>query len=229
MEFSLFEELGKLKGLSALILLFACALTAGLIYLLIKGRKGIREKDEVLPIQAQDPTLSLVYGALCVALSFILSYLRLFRMPQGGSLTIASMLPVALYSQWFGLKRGLLAGAALGFLELLQDAYIVHIFQLFLDYPLAFMCVGLAGLFPNNLPLGLVAGGLGRILCSTLSGAIFFAEFSPEGMNPWAYSLVYNTLALGPDQLICIILALMPPVKRAVALIAPKLKPKENV
>ncbi|HPY36576.1 MAG TPA: energy-coupled thiamine transporter ThiT [Clostridia bacterium] len=226
MDFTLFEELGKLKWFSIAALVFAAALTAYLIYLLFKGKKGIREKE--MPAGAVDPTLSLVYGALCVALSFILSYLRLFRMPQGGSLTIASMLPIALYSQWFGLKRGLLAGAAFGFLQLLQDAYIVHLLQLLLDYPLAFMCVGLAGLFPNNLPLGLLAGGLGRILCSTLSGAIFFAQFSPEGMNPWAYSFVYNALALGPDQLICIVLALMPPVKRAISLIAPKLRPKES-
>jgi len=107
MDFTLFEELGKLKWFSIAALVFAAALTAYLVYLLLKGKKGIREKE--MPVGAVDPTLSLVYGALCVALSFILSYLRLFRMPQGGSLTIASMLPLALYCRLGFWQAGLAA------------------------------------------------------------------------------------------------------------------------
>lgn len=217
MEFTLFSDLGELTPLAWAAFAVAAVLIATFIVLLTRAHRQ-QEDVEAKP----DTTRVLVYGALCVALSFLLSYLKLFRMPQGGSLTVCSLLPVAFYANRFGTRRGLIAGLALGFLQLLQDAYVIHWAQLFLDYPIAFACIGLAGLFPKNLPVGILVGGIGRILCSTLSGAIFFAEYAWEGWNPWAYSLAYNTIALGPDAIICMVVALLPPVKRAFERIVPR-------
>ena len=65
-------------------------------------------------------TKRLVYGALCIALSFALSYVKLFSMPMGGSITLCSMLPLMLYAYRFGTPAGLLAGLAYGLLQLIQ-------------------------------------------------------------------------------------------------------------
>ncbi|HAZ36269.1 MAG TPA: energy-coupled thiamine transporter ThiT, partial [Clostridiaceae bacterium] len=48
--------------------------------------------------QKQNTTKKLTYGSICIALSFVLSYIRFFKMPQGGSITAGSMLPVMLFA-----------------------------------------------------------------------------------------------------------------------------------
>ncbi len=170
-------------------------------------------------------TKSLVYGALCIALSFALSYVKVFSMPMGGSVTLCSMLPLAVYSYRFGLPKGLLAGLAYGLLQLLQKPEIVHWAQLLLDYPLAFMAIGLAGLTACRadvtknaswrLPLGVVIGGVARAVCHIVSGAVFFGMYAPEGTGAWVYSLLYNGGYLGVDTLVCAVVAAIPPVRKA--------------
>lgn len=151
---------------------------------------------------------SLAYAALSIALSFVLSYVKLFRMPQGGSVTLASMLPLMLFSAAYGVGPGLLAGAGYGLLQYLQGGYFAHPIQFLLDYPLAFALIGLAGLYrvlPKHwqkwsLYACMVLGALGRALSATMAG-IFYWDTAP-----WA-SLVYNSAYLIPDTLICIVLA----------------------
>lgn len=222
MEFSLLEELRELALSQWVLIGVALALVAALWIALVRMHRTRKEQAQPAPVQVKDTTRALVYGALCVALSFLLSYLKLFSMPQGGSITVASMLPLALYAYWFGLKQGLIAGVAVGILQCIQQPYVVHWAQFFLDYVFAFACFGLAGLFPRSLPLGLIVGGIGRILCSTLAGVIFFAEYAPAGMNVWAYSVGYNAGSLGPDVIICIVIALLPPMARVFERIRPR-------
>lgn len=159
-------------------------------------------------------TKVLVYGSLCVALSFLLSYIRLFRMPQGGSVTLAGMLPIIIFAVAFGPLPGILAGFALGLLNLIQDPYIVHWMQLFLDYPLAYGALGLAGVYRRYFALSALIGGLGRLSMSFLSGVIFFREFTPEGWNEYIYSLVYNGSFIGMEIFIIILLLQVPQVKK---------------
>ena len=161
----------------------------------------------------------LAYGALCVALSFVLSCVRLFRMPQGGSVTPASMLPVMLFAYAFGVGPGLICGMAYGALQMLQDFYVVTWVQALLDYPIAFSCLALAGVFRSlrfklNFSAGVLLAGLLRIFCHVLSGVFFFGEYVTEGMNPWVYSLLYNLSCVGVDALICALLGFLPPVRR---------------
>ena len=173
----------------------------------------------------RNKTKSLVYGALCIALSFALSYVKLFSMPMGGSVTLCSMLPLMFYSYRFGLPKGLLAGLAYGLLQLIQKPEVIHWAQLILDYPLAFALVGLAGVTAAKdglasgaawrLPAGALIGGAARLLCHVVSGAVFFGQYAPEGMNPWWYSLLYNGGYLGVDALICAAIAAIPPVRKA--------------
>ncbi|MBQ8537075.1 MAG: energy-coupled thiamine transporter ThiT, partial [Clostridia bacterium] len=130
-------------------------------------------------------------------------------MPQGGSVTLASMLPIMLFAAAYGVGPGLLVGAVYGLLQYLQGGWFVHPIQFVLDYPLAFAMIGLAGLYVHlpkkwskwSLYASMIVAALGRALSATLAG-IFFWDTAP-----WA-SLVYNGTYLIPDTLICILLAI---------------------
>lgn len=150
---------------------------------------------------------AVAYGALCIALSFVLSCIRLFRMPQGGSVTPGSMLPLMLFSAVFGVGPGLLAGLTYGVLQYFQGGWFVNVWQFALDYLLAFAALGLAGLakyFPKKwgLYLAMAIAALCRALSATLAGIMFW-ETAPLA------SLVYNGTYLIPDTLICMLLALL--------------------
>jgi len=161
----------------------------------------------------------LANAALCIALSFVLSYVRLYKMPQGGSITLASMLPIFMFAYAYGVGPGMLVGAAYGFLQFIQSASFVHPMELLLDYPLAFAMLGLAGLserFPDQWGIipGIVLGTFGRFICSFLSGIIFFYMYAAEGQSVWVYSAVYNGFYLIPEAIICIVLGMIPQVRK---------------
>jgi len=166
--------------------------------------------------QVKLKTRAVIYGGLCVAIAFVLSYIRLYRWPQGGSITIASALPIFVYAYIFGPAAGIAAGTAYGLLQLIQDPYILHPFQVFLDYILAFAAWGLAGFFRNNISLGILVGGAGQIFSSFLSGVIFFASYAPEGMSPIIYSLAVNGTVLGTNILICLVVSMLPQVRKLI-------------
>ena len=74
-------------------------------------------------------TRTLTYGSICIALSFILSYIKFYHWPQGGSITAGSMLPLIIFAFIFGPVPGILAGMVYGMLQLIQDPYILQIVQ----------------------------------------------------------------------------------------------------
>ncbi len=150
----------------------------------------------------------LIESALCVALSVVLSYFKLLRMPQGGSVTL-EMAPLLFLAYRHGFKWGIAAGAMSGLIQLLFGGYVVHPAQAILDYPLAFGCVGIAGLFGEKALLGTIVAGFSRFLCHVVSGAIFFAKYAPEGQNPWIYSIVYNATFIIPALILSAITALI--------------------
>jgi len=161
-------------------------------------------------------TRTLVMAALLLALAVVLQQLRLFHMPQGGSVTAGAMLPLLLIGYRFGVGTGLLAGFVYGILNMVQDPFILHPIQVLFDYPLPFMAMGLAGLFRSHLYWGTaLAFGL-RFLCHFISGFVFFGSYAPEGMSPIYYSLVFNAAYLVPEMLICCLLLKVLPVKKLV-------------
>jgi thiamine transporter len=113
-------------------------------------------------------------------------------MPQGGSVTAVSMVPLL----WLALRRGagtgILGGVIFGLVDLFPQPFIVHPVQFLLDYPLAFGALGLAGLTRGHPIFGTLVGITGRFVCHFLSGIVFFASYTPEGMNPILYSTIYN-------------------------------------
>lgn len=153
--------------------------------------------------------------ALSVAISAILELIVLFKFPQGGSVTLASMLPIIIMSYTHGPQIGLLTGFLVGVVNLFMGPTIIHPLQTLLDYPLPYMLVGTAGYIKNNRFAGaIIATGL-RLIMHILSGVIFFAQYAPDGMQTgfrlWQYSAVYNGSFLGIELIILlIIMAIIP-------------------
>ena len=214
MRFQLFKKLARLEGLKLYLLFGAALLFATLLAIAIISAKKQRGAARPRP----DKTRALVYGALCLSLSFVLSYFKLFSMPFGGSITLASMLPLVAYAACYGPLYGFAAAFAYALLQVVQGAWIVHWAQFILDYFVAFTCLGLASLFPRSLPLGMAVSGFSRMFVSTVSGAIFFADAAADyGMtSPWLYALAYNGLTIGADTLICLVIALIPAFQKTI-------------
>lgn len=202
------EVFGKLFEVTPL----AWSVLATVLVLSIIGLVFLSKKE---PSDQSANTKKLVYGGICISIAFVLSYIRIFSLPQGGSITPASMLPLVLYAMMFGPVAGIVAGVAYGFLQLIQDMWAVNIAQLLLDYPLAFGCIGLAGIAPKRIKniylrtgLAITLGVYGRCVMHIISGALFFAEYAPKGMNPFIYSLSYNGAFLSVELIITLIISL---------------------
>ncbi|MBR0081762.1 MAG: energy-coupled thiamine transporter ThiT [Clostridia bacterium] len=196
MEFILLKKLAKMTVTQWVMVGVAAAAVVGLVILLIVQSKS--KKPKKVDVR------SLTYGAMCICISFILSYIKLFSAPQGGSVTLASMLPLLWYSNRYGWKKGVIAGLAYGLLQFIQKPEITHWAQVLIDYPLAFAALGLSGLV-RPLPLGVVIGCAGRLLFHTVSGAIFFSE--TLNLNAWWVSFVYNGWYMLFETIICVALS----------------------
>ena len=169
---------------------------------------------------------ALTEGAILVALAFVLSFVKLFELPNGGSLTPA-MFPSLLYGLRWGLGRGLISGFVFGLLQLIFDgAYAWGWQSMILDYLLAFTPLGLAGLFRGKawgIFPGTVLGCLGRFAVHYLSGVTIYRINMPTQIPGFGifdsaeiYSLVYNGCYMVPCTVIALAIAaaLYVPMKR---------------
>lgn len=157
----------------------------------------------------------LIEISLFAALGLIFDLLIPYRLPQGGSISLA-MLPIFVMAFRHGLKGGLATGAIVGTLQLLFGAYIFTPVQFLLDYTVAYALVGLAGVFAGRvknaakagtmkslstyLVLGALLGSLLRFIAHFTSGVVFFAQYA-EGPVV-TYSLVYNATYMIPSFLV---------------------------
>jgi len=150
-------------------------------------------------------TKSIVYGAISIALSFALSYIRFFKMPQGGSITFASLLPLLIYCCMFGTRKGIIICLIYGTLQAVQDPWIIHPLQFLLDYPLAFGVIGISGIFIEKnafknkklvgFILGAIIGVTLRFACHVVSGVFAFADYADlaKYSTTLIYSMAYNS------------------------------------
>jgi thiamine transporter len=162
---------------------------------------------------------------VAVALAAVLGLVRVWTMPQGGSVSL-EMLPILFVAIRRGLGPGVATGAVYGVVQLmLPGAFVYHPLQALLDYPLAFAAVGLAGLVPVRTDdaadaagqrgwftgaaraivalVPAVALGTGaRFFFHFLSGLIYFASYAPSWEAPWLYAVTYNLLYLVPEAIV---------------------------
>ncbi len=156
---------------------------------------------------------------VCIALAFALSFVKLFSMPLGGSVTLCSMFFICVIGYFYGWKYSLSAAFAYGVLQFVQKPEILSIAQVLIDYVFAFTALGLSGFFKKNkyaLYIGYIAGVTGRFIFQSLSGYVFYAEYTPEGWNPLLYSICYNGAYIYTEAAITIVILLVPAVKNAI-------------
>lgn len=174
-------------------------------------------KNSTAPVKTRrlrTTILALCEGALMVALATGLDFLKLWEMPQGGSITLA-MLPLCFYAVRWGVPEGLIASFVYGLIQLMHNGGFAIGWQSVLgDYLVAFTAVGLAGLGrgkSGGIFWGSLVGCLARYAVHYVVGATVWAEYMPEiycGLkmsSPWFYSLIYNGIYMIP----CTVLALV--------------------
>lgn len=166
-------------------------------------------------------TKELVYCAAAIALAFLTSYIRVIKMPWGGSVTLCSMLFICLIGYWYGVKTGIMTGLAYGILQFLQEPYVLTAFQVCCDYVFAFAALGLAGVFMNSkngLIKGYLFGAFMRGVFHAVGGYLYWMEYMPDNF-PKAltavYPIAYNYAYIGLEALITVVILSLPAVKRA--------------
>ncbi len=168
-------------------------------------------------------TKILTEAAIMIAMATVLSYIKIFELPQGGSITL-EMVPLIIMSYRHNTKWGLLTALVHGLLQMVTGIQNVlycptllsQMGCILLDYLMGFGVLGLAGGISRALKggvKGIVTGTLCacvlRYLCSFLSGFLLWGAYAPEGMSPAFYSLVYNASYMIPDTVIVIVVCLL--------------------
>ncbi|MCI7329985.1 MAG: energy-coupled thiamine transporter ThiT [Selenomonadaceae bacterium] len=160
--------------------------------------------------------------ALMLGLAIILHQIRLYHMPQGGSITLGGMVPLLLLAYRYGPGIGALGGFLFGLINMIQDPYILHPVQVLFYYPLPYMAMGLAGLFPQRILPGTALAFFTRLICHVISGVVFFASFAPAGQSPLVYSLIFNGTYLVPEFIICAVILRLLPLERLLVAMDPQ-------
>ena len=140
--------------------------------------------------------------ALFVALATALSFIIVYTLPQGGSITAGSMVPIIWLALRRGPKVGLFAGAVYGLIQFAIQPYFLNPVQMLLDYPLAFGILGVAGWTKKQPVLGASAGIIGRFIMHFVAGVVYWAPLYAPELNPYVYSAVYNGSYLVPELVV---------------------------
>ena len=165
-------------------------------------------------------TKQLVYSAVAIALAVVCSMIKFANLPMGGSVTLFSMLFIALIGYWYGPYVGLMTAVAYGLVQFVMEPIFYTVPQMILDYPLAFGALGLAGFIANKkhgLQIGYIVAVFGRYVFAVISGVVFFGAYAPEGTPAIVYSLTYNATYIVPEAIATLIVISLPPVAKALA------------
>lgn len=161
--------------------------------------------------------------AAALALAFVTSYVQVFKLPFGGSVTLFSMLFICLTGYWYGVKTGVVTGLAYGILQFIQEPYFLNVLQLCCDYLFAFAALGLSGLFAkskNGLVKGYLCGAFARGIFHVLGGYLFWMSYMPDNFPKqiaFAYPIIYNYSYIAAEAVITVAVISLPPVKKALA------------
>ena len=163
----------------------------------------------------------LAFCAMAMALAFVTSYIKIFRMPWGGSVTLCSMLFIVLAAYWYGVKTGVFVGLAYGILQFIQEPYVLSFFQVCCDYILAFAALGAAGIFAKRSG-GLVKGSIAAVLARgafhALGGYLYWLAYMPDNFPQSLksiYPIAYNYSFLLAEAVMTVIIISIPAVSGA--------------
>ncbi len=166
-------------------------------------------------------------GAIMLALAMVLNAIKVWRMPNGGSVDI-SMIPLFLFAIRWGVGPGVLVSFAFGLLQMFVDGAVAWGWQsMLLDYLVAFAPLGLCGLFrgkEGGIFWGVVLGSFLRFAVHFISGVTIYAILVPTELfsitftSPWMYSLAYNGSYMLIDAVLCLVVfaALYKPLNKYV-------------
>lgn len=169
-------------------------------------------------------TKKLTVSAMMVALATVLAMVSKIipsTWLQGGSVTLASMLPIAVISIILDLKWGLISGIVYAVIQMMMGFYpppvqnaLSFFLVAFIDYILAFGVIGLAGLFYKllgqkvwSIPASCAIVAALRFVCHFVSGILIWGVYAEEGQSVYLYSLVYNGTYMLPELIITTVAA----------------------
>lgn len=162
----------------------------------------------------------LTESAIMLAFASVLSVIKIIDMPYGGSVTAFSMLPLILIAYRYGVKWGLVTAATYGLIQLLlgmdnlsyATGFVPVMMILLFDYLVAFLVLGLAGLFrrprlPQGVALALASAvtGILRYLCHVITGCTVWAGLSVPTAEAAIYSFSYNATYMIPEIIILVL------------------------
>ncbi len=161
-------------------------------------------------------------SAVMIALSAVLSMVKVYQLLLGGSITLLSMLPVAAVAICYGTKTGLFASILYACVQIALDlgalmgygmTAATWVGCLIFDYIIAFGIIGISGIFRTKGIKGMCAGitiaCIVRFISHFISGAIVFSVWCPEGWNVYWYSVVYNGSYMLPELIMTVIGAVL--------------------
>jgi thiamine transporter len=154
-------------------------------------------------------------AAIFIAMAEILSLIKLYEFPNGGSITL-EMLPIILFAARYGCGWGSLAGLVYGTITyLIGNKFSVDWTTIICDYFIAFVALGFgAGLLSRrkwSVYYGTVIGGVLRFLAHFLIGVFVWGKWMPDTFlgkpmtSPWIYSLIYNGSYMLPSIVLCLV------------------------
>ena len=165
--------------------------------------------------------VAMIECSMMIALSTVFSLIKLVDMPYGGSVTIASMLPIVIAAYRHGFLWGLGTALTNSLIQLLLGINNLSYFStwqsivaiILLDYVVAFGVFALSGLFRKiekrqNLAFlyGILLASVLRYVCHVISGATVWAGLSIPTNAALIYSLSYNATYMVPETIVLIAL-----------------------
>ena len=197
----------------------ALVVIAILVLILIDVFRG-RNKDQ--RSSSKSPVTTMTFTGVSIALAYVLSFIRIWEMPWGGSITLLSMFFVTFVGYLFGPGTGFAAAFVYGILQFIQSggSYMLSPFQVCCDYFLAFTALGASGFFrnkKNGLIIGYIVAVLLRGVFHTIGGYLYWMDYMPENFPASLaviYPVAYNYAYILPEALITVIVILLPPVKK---------------
>ena len=197
---------------------YAVTVVAGIVLFLaawyLAGRRSAEKKMSAK---------QLVFCGVAIALAYITSYIKIFNMPWGGSITLCSMLFIVLVANWYGVGTGLFVGLAYGILQFIQEPYVLSFFQVCCDYIFAFAALGLAGVFAKSnhgLLKGYILAVVARGAFHALGGYLYWMDYMPDNFPKSltaVYPILYNYSYLLVEGVITVIVISIPAVAKGLA------------